>query len=271
MRTWNLAKKENGKGFLGRVLLLGIFLCLSLPYLQAQSQDSTAENFRANPQTWFELYFLYTQTEKLDFYGDVSYRRRYLDGADFNRFTIRPSVRYKFSDRIWAGGGFMALFTLEELGTNTLELRLWQGVKAKWPVFRWPESKPASFSHFLRFEERWTIGTDDGSNTFSARTRYQVSFRLPLTFIRPKVSRYAFLTAMLETFVNLGKRSGFLQDAARISTGVGYVINYSWTPSFEFVWQRSRNDEGNIRTSDYLMRFKVSWNFLRLKEEETME
>jgi len=256
---------------LSRILLTGGILVLAFPVLHAQAQDSTADVFRANPQTWFEFYFLYSQTEKLDIYGDVSYRRRYLDGADFNRFTIRPSARYKFSHRFWMGGGFMALYTLEELGENNLEMRLWQGAKAKWPVFRWPKHKPASISHFLRFEQRWIFTTDDWASRFSSRSRYQVSFHFPLVFRQPKVSRYFFLTSMFETFLDLGQASGFLQDAARISVGTGYVVNYSWTPSFEFVWQRSRNEEGAIRTSDYLMRFKISWNFLRWREEEPVE
>ena len=130
------------------------------------------------------------------------------------------------------------VFTREEDTSNTIEIRPWQGVR-----FRWPKTNFIIFSQYIRLEERFTYGTEDGSFNFVVRARYRLMAKTPNLSLEALNQTFYFLTS-LEIFGNVGKAiEETFVDRTRFTIGMGYLITRAWRAELHYILQGS-----NFRT-----------------------
>jgi hypothetical protein len=233
---------------------------LPLP-LQAQQESSI------NVQPWFDITLFNEFSDRIEYYGDGGYRRILGVELPWNRYYIRPAVKY--SPASWLGIRMgVALFFTENTGIpNILELRPWQGVSIGWPNF-----KRLRFSHYFRLEERIIYPTDTWDNSFDLRFRYQLSVRIQPN-IRKRV-KYVYFPIFGELFANQYEgQAGILdvyRNEGRIGVGLGYVFNSRLSGTFSFIFQRSVNEWGMFNTTDYLLRFSLRYELVRRVQSDQL-
>jgi hypothetical protein len=250
------------------------FLLCSVPLLVGLNaatilcaQDSLN---RVDLQTWYDFTLYNEYSEQIEFYGDGGYRHIYGVENRWNRFYIRPSIKYAPASRVSFRGGFATFFTdnQEDL-PNTLELRPWQGVSVGWPKFY-----RIRFSHYFRLEQRIFYNTKTWNQSFNMRYRYQFSSR-----IQPnpaKKEKYVYFPVFWELFSERVDDDSDIFDLFgnenRIGLGIGYTLNKHWKGQFVFIFQRSRSfGEIDFTTSDYLLRFQVSHDLVPMKDIKRVE
>ena len=242
--------------------LLFFFLLISA-YAQAQTEQDNA-----NVQPWIDITLFNEFSNKIEFYGDGGYR--HIFGVDFpwDRYYVRPAVKYSPVPWIGIRGGFALFYTDHRMIPNTLELRPWQGVSFGWPKFR-----HIRFFHYFRLEQRIIYKTDNWDHSFANRFRYQFSSR-----IRPnpdKAVKYIYLPVFWEIFAQKKQKEDEIYELFgnenRIGMGVGYTVNKRWSAQFMFIFQRSRYEVGNFKTSDFLLRLSIRHELVSDHDMERVE
>jgi len=240
------------------------FIIISLFLIPIISFSQDEEEVLVNNQIWFDYYHSYYFKEKLEFYGDASWRSIM---PDFNwmMLTVRPGVRYHKNRWLDLQGGIGLFYTFQKGITNTFEIRPWQGVLIRWPHWHW-----LKLSHYFRLEERLSFTTEDWHASFALRARYRISTKI---FVY-RFSSYnnIYIPIYAEFFGNIGKDvEEIFNNRTRLCIGVGYKANQVWTGEFHFVFQRSRTGQDDqLKTSDYLFQFKVR-RFLKHKDVRYQE
>ena len=238
------------------IIIFTILPCFSF----SQEQD----DILINDQIWLDYYQAYYFKEKVEFYGDASWRA-IVPNFDWMMLTVRPGIRYHKNNWLDLRGGIGLFYTFQKDITNTFEIRPWQGVLIRWPQWHW-----LKLNHYVRLEERLSFTTEDWNASFVLRLRYKLSTRI--TVYRFKTYQNIFIPLYVEFFGNLGKNVDELfNNRTRICVGAGYKANQVWTAEFHFVFQRSQvgeNDE--LKTSDHLFQFKVR-RFIQRKDYRFQE
>ncbi len=210
---------------------------------------------RVNIQPWFDITLYNEYSDQIEFYGDAGLRHYLYGDFPWNRYYIRPAIKYTPLPWLGIRGGIGLFYTdnTEEFA-NTLELRPFQGVSIGWPKYSW-----VRFSHYFRVEERIQYNTQTWDRSFNMRYRYQFSTR-----IQPNVHKsehYVYFPLFWEIFAQDKETEEgvveFYANKNRIGTGIGYTINKYWSAQFVFIFQRSRTQDGNFKTDDYILRFQV--------------
>ena len=192
------------------------------------AQDDQTDN-----QSWIDFRTFYTIDEKWTY--DVDYGLRgFISNEDWRRAYINPAFVYDASVNVDLRGGMRVIFTRERDATNTLEIRPWQGVR-----FIWPKTNFVILSQYVRLEERFTWGTEDGSYDFVARARYRIMAKTPNLRLVAINQTFYFLTS-LEIFGNIGEAiEETFVDRTRLTFGMGYFITQSWRVELHYILQGS--------------------------------
>ncbi|MEZ4773206.1 MAG: DUF2490 domain-containing protein [Bacteroidia bacterium] len=147
----------------------------------------------------------------------------------FSQVIIRVGANYhlKGGSILTSGIGYVRSVPFDEstLDSASDELRLWQDVRLKNTLGR------LKVGHRYRFEERWV--TNGADTKFSYRTRYHLSFTIPINHkeIKPGTVSLAIFD---EIFINMPDLNLGLN---RISGGLGYQLNP--TTSLQISYQHS--------------------------------
>jgi len=152
-------------------------------------------------------------------------------------------------------GGVGLFLTWEEEDYNTVELRLFQEVRLKWPkIWR------MNFKHRGLIEER-LLWNNEGDFDPNLRLRYRIKTKLPLN--KPSIDYKAvYIPASYEVFGNIGPKTvEQFQNRARAMVGLGYVFSDKWISEFEVIFQRSRSTQtDDLKLSDRIFRFKLIYD-----------
>lgn len=193
----------------------------------------TAQDNQSDFQSWFDFRTFYTIDDNWTYDGDYGLRG-FVSNEDWRRTYIHPSFAYDASTYIDLRGGMRFIYTEEKDATNTFEVRPWQGGRFIWPKTNW-----IILSHYVRLEERFTWGTEDGSFDFVFRLRYRIMAKTPNLRLVSIDQTFYFLTS-LELFANIGEaiEESFV-NRSRATFGMGYFITQAWRVELHYILQGS--------------------------------
>ena len=141
---------------------------------------------------------------------------------------------------------------------DLFELRLWQAATLDWPdsLGKW---RRFVFSHRLMLEERFTK-TTDWESTVRLRYRFATTYPINKYSLEPGAF-YAPLN--VEFFYTPGDDDvqELFSEQARVTAGLGYVLNQTWSVELRYTRQRSRDTiTEEIHTTDNIfdLRFRTS-------------
>ena len=242
------------------ILFLGVLSLVKSNYTIAQDSDSTINTIH-NQQLWIDFYPHYYMNEKLEYFGDAGYRTT-ISETSWNRFYVRPSVKYHFNKKWEAHTGIGFFYVFDKIDINTFEIRPWQGVQ-----WNWMGLKRLKIHHSAKLEERWTFFK--GQTDFEFRGRYKLFGKLILN------EKWA-IPAYGEIFIPLeGEVVELYRNKGRAGVGLSYKANKEWVLSFLFNWQGSRTGlNENLDANDYVYQIKIKkvWhNWIKTKHNRSKQ
>jgi hypothetical protein len=199
------------------------------------AQDESNGDDDIDSQSWMDFRTFYIIDDLWTYDGDYGLRG-FLSKENWRRFYANPAFVYDANTFIDLRGGMRFIFTREKDATNTFELRPWQGVRFLWPKTNW-----IVFSQYIRLEERFTFGLDDGSFDFVVRARYRIMAKTPNLRLVSINQTFYFLTSF-EIFGNIGEEieESFV-DRTRLTFGMGYFITQKWRAELHYILQGSNS------------------------------
>lgn len=240
--------------FFYTILLPLLVLFSLLVEIRAQSVDSLPEQLVTN-QIWIDFYPNFFINEKLQYYGDAGFRT-IADEQSWNRFYVRPSIRYHMNQTISFQGGLGFFYIYNKYNINRFEITPWQGVQIKWPNLSIFDVK-----HLGKIEERYSVQTANSSSSFNLRLRYKMSGNFDVWDIQ--VFKSLYVPFYIELFYPLNDNiEEFYRNKTRFGAGLGYKISRAWDVAFIFNMQSSRagpNDELNVSDYAYQLKIKRRW------------
>lgn len=241
-----ISETEIIKAYFSKTLLTWLLLIWGLP---TYGQEEIIDH-----QLWFDVIPHFEINNRLEFYGDGSYRTS-TTSDKFRKFVLRPSLRYHWTYELDLLGGLGFFLTFEEEDYNTVELRPFQGVRLNWPkIWR------MNFKQRGLVEERF-IWNNQGQFDPNLRFRYRIKTKLPLN--NPSMSyKTLYIPMSYEIFANVGPNEvESYSNRARAILGMGYVFSEKWIGEFEVTFQRSRStSDDDLILSDRIFRFKLILN-----------
>lgn len=226
-----------------------IFLTVHLHAQEEEIQEDDVDN-----QSWMDFRTFYKINEDWTYDGDYGLRG-FLTKEDWRRIYIHPAFVYDANAFIDVRGGMRFIFTWEGNATNTFELRPWQGVRFLWPKTNW-----IVFSQYIRLEQRFTFGIEDGSFDFVVRARYRIMAKTPNIRLVSLNQTFYFLTSF-EIFGNVGKaiEESFV-DRTRLTFGMGYFITQAWRAELHYILQGSNlwTEEG-AKLNVHIFRLRIRY------------
>ena len=198
--------------------------------------------------------------ERIRAFGTVRYDE--LLGSDavlgnWNRLVSTGGVSYDLSSRFRLEGALGLYYTWRPAVEDLFEFRLWQAATFDWPdsLGKW---RRYVFSHRLMLEERFTKTTDW---EFTVRLRYRLATVFPINkYSLEPGALYAPLNVELFTTPGNDVQELF-SEQARVTAGLGYVLNQTWSVELRYTRQRSRDTiTEEIHTTDNIfdLRFRTS-------------
>ena len=212
--------------------------------------------------TQIRLRYQYQQLvkERIRAFGMVRYDELLGSDAvlgDWNRLASTGGVSYDLSSRFRLEGALGLYYTWRPAVNDLFEVRLWQAVTLDWPdsLGKW---RRFFFSHRLMLEERFSRTTDW---EFAARLRYRLAITYPIN--RYSLEPGAFYAPLnVELFTTPGEDiQELFSEQARVTAGLGYVLNQTWSIELRYTRQRSRDTiTEEIHTTDNIfdLRFRTS-------------
>ncbi len=207
-------------------------------------------NEDVNDQYWIDLIPHFRISDKVEFYGDASFR--YRDNGERLITTIRPSIRWQVGPILSLHGGlglFYNIYTDDEID-NVLEIRPWQGARVAWP-----DLGPLLFKHYFRLEQRYYPSLD---NLLAYRGRYRIGAKIPIN--KKVVQEGAVFIPIAYEWLGTSDDDFDVIWASetRLTTGVGWVWNKEWQLEFEFMyWWTKELPSSDFRAQERVFRLKL--------------
>jgi len=239
--------------------IAALFLCCFLLYVPLKAQS----NLYSRQQFWLEGLVDYSFAKNWHFYTDASYRKVYSGDRNWWRVMARPSLKFKILNWLDVRGGVGVFYTDFDDKVDVLEVRPWEGFAVEWPTII-----GLKFTHQVRFEQRIIYNTADWAKINVYQYRYQLSTKIKLS--KTKKYKVFFIPLEVEFFFNAdNEQNKFLQEQGRYTIGLGYVFNKEITVDGKFFIQRSKSEEFNLGISDYVFRFRLSYNLFSPEKDKT--
>lgn len=249
-----------------RVLLI-LLVCIGFS-LEVFSQSASTREVEETG-VWMGLYLRGRITDKWYYYGEHHYRRRNSLDNTFD-FMGRMRQLYNRAGALYVHNEYFNVVlgpTLvwnwrprpgdESFYRTTLEPRIWH----QW-LFSMPYIGRVKFYHQFRFEHRWKMSNQRGSQfEYTDRYRYKVFAYIPLN--KPKLqSKTWFFSPSAEIFMHTGKQIEYdhLEDF-RIYTAIGYIFNSKWTFFGGHMWTNGPKSSGNEFSASHIIRVNMFYNF----------
>jgi len=209
------------------------------------------EDSKLNNQYWFDLIPHFRISDKLEFYGDASFRIR--DEGERKILTVRPSLRWQVSPVFSIHGGLGMFYNTYQSSENIMEIRPWQGLRISWP-----DIGPLQFKQYFRLEQRYYPSLE---NLLLHRVRYKIGAKMPLNkkVVQDKAIFIPFSFEWLGTADD--DISVIWASESRLTVGAGYVLSSEWQIEFEFMYWWSKNSPGDVfEVTDRVFRVKFIKN-----------
>ncbi|NVK48450.1 MAG: DUF2490 domain-containing protein [Cyclobacteriaceae bacterium] len=229
---------------LSLAILLSILLSLSY---------SDAEARKIKTQFWFNYALKAPINQKISLGGDIG-SRGLISNPHWNQFLVRPTLTYKFTDKLSLSGAVAWFGTYFNEQNSLQEYRLHQGV-----TFKAPDLGIIGFFYRFRIEERFFFLSDNSGNTFNVRIRGLIGVNTKdITWLGSK--RPIFLQSMVEGFQTIDKNATneLFVNQTRVHLAIGHKISKQFRYEFHYIAQRSRvfNEEGD-RAAQNVLRLRL--------------
>ena len=231
-----------------------ILLAAAMLVPGSYSVTRAQEDSDVGQQLWIDVNPTYFFNPDLKLYGDIGTRTQ-LNGEEWWRLVIRPSVRKRIKGTFHVGGGLGSFYTFNPIIADRWEIRPFQGVDIDWP-----RGKKVSLHHYVRLEERFDLNTETWSALVSIRLRYQFSIKFKWAAFVP--GRYWQLSASGEGFLTLSGEQGQFQESSRATLGLDRSFNRDHHARLEITWQNQTwFFDPDVEISDiyFRIRFAKSW------------
>ena len=178
-------------------------------------------------QIWLDYNPRFIWPSGFEVYGDVGLRTE-LNSSEWGRLVVRPGVRGPVG-RFRLSGGLGTFYTLNDVASNRLEFRPFQGLNWTWPSGRIP------LDHYVRLEERFDFHTADWELDFSVRARYrlQTEFR----WRAAQSGAYWRLIGHAEGFLTFAGEAGQFDERFRFGVGIERAFVSNARVRLDLTWQ----------------------------------
>ena len=247
-----------GRGSLGRQLTTSLCCAAALVFSVAPAVGQELHE----TDTQIRVRYQYQQLvkEKIRAFGMVRYDELLGSDAvlgDWDRLVSTGGFSFDLSPRVRLEGALGLYYTWRPAVNDFFEIRLWQAITLDWPdsLGKW---RRFVFSHRLMVEERFSRATDWD---FAMRFRYRLATAYPIN--KYSLEPGAFYAPLnVEFFATPGEDiQEFFSEEARVTAGLGYVLNKTWSVELRYTRQRSRDTITDaVRTTDNIIdvRFRTS-------------
>ena len=194
--------------------------------------------------------FQWTDPKHREIFGDVGVRTA-LGDRDWVRLVVRPGVRGPVGPFRLAGG-IGAFYRINELLTDRLEIRPFQGISVSWP--KWQKLR---LQHYVRLEERLEWETANWTFDAALRGRYRLQVDYGFSGFTAGSDWRVLLHA--EGFVTLLGGSG-VEEQIRVGAGVGRNVGSVLRLRVDLTWEKVGLE--TLGDADYLyirVRFFQGW------------
>lgn len=240
-----------------RHIFLALFLLTVGALAYGQEEDASYSQ-----QAWFDLNPRWIiGPGKFTIAGTLGYRTIFSE--DWNRYIANVGLRYTpFIQeneknvalqhlQFRAGIGDYFTSTLDSLDLN--EIRVYQGVRTRWPKFR-----RGYLTHYVRMEERFEHRQDSERVDFSLRFRYRLTAKIRL--LRPALQDLYFPISA-EVFLN-SSDGLYFNDLTRVTPGIGYDFSDQFFTELHLSYHFSRNSStASFENNDIVYRLRVYFVF----------
>ncbi len=210
---------------------VSLVLTVALPVYGQEDETPT--------QLWMAYQHQQKVGERTRVFSSLGYEEL-LSSEDFwgewNKLYVTGGGSYDLGKRFRVAAGVGLYYSFLPDVDDLFELRLWQEGTAFWPDSP-GKVRRLVLTHQLRLEERVT---ESDAWTFSVRLRYRLETKIPL-------NRYTlepgcvYVPLAGELFADLvGETEGYFSQKNRLSVGLGYVINKTWTVDLRYHREGSR-------------------------------
>lgn len=243
-------------------------LCIGILRVMYLSGIAVAQAFGIAPgvaaadsdETQFWLRYEYQQRVKdnMRAFGNLRYEELLDSDQRFGywrRLAATGGVSYDLTKRTRFEGGLGLYQTWNPDVSDTFEARAWQAMTFDWPEVITARARWVVHHRFM-LEERFQH-TDDWDP--SLRGRYRIAFAVP--FNRHSIEPGAIFLPMSAEFfsdsVN-GDQDPF-SNKARLSFGLGYMLNKIWTVELRYAWQEQRDttDGDNFEVDGHIIDLRL--------------
>lgn len=231
-----------------RTVVIAIVLCGVI-----WRPESAAAQDDVSPQLWLDYNPRFIWPSAFEVYGDIGVRTE-LESNGWGRVVVRPGVRGPVG-MFRLSGGVGTFYTLNDIGSNRLEFRPFQGINWTWPDGGFP------LDHYVRLEERFEFETDGWTLDASLRARYRL--RTEFRFAGLQEGANWRLIGNIEGFLTVAGNAGQFDETFRIGFGIerGFVIGFR--VRLDLTWQKVGAPFSGAATDDLYIRFRIFQRWLK--------
>jgi hypothetical protein len=215
---------------------------------RAQAQDDVST------QIWLDYNPRWTWPSGLRLYGDLGVRTE-LNENGWGRIVVRPGVRGPIGRGFDLSGGFGVFYTGNQLSSDRLEIRPFQGIRTTWP------RKTLPLDHYVRLEERFEFVTEDWTLNASLRLRYRLQTQLSWQGL--KQGSHWRVIGHVEGFLTFEGDAGQFDEKVRVGLGVECGFGPAWRVRADVTWQKVGAPFSGAPTDDIYVRVRVFQDWLR--------
>ena len=206
---------------------------------------------QTNNEVWVDYDHTHLVTEKLSYFGDATFRT-----GDIYIIGIRPSVKYKWTNKLHVMGGVGNNYLFEPIVDSLMkiEVRPWQGVKAIWP-----QTSFFIVKHYMRVEEK--LFTNRGEFDFDSSVKLRYQLGLDIDVWENDDGLHSFnIPIEYEVFHTINSTDGIIQRD-RTVLGIGYSMKNHFVFEFNYIHQRSGEGYSDLHGQTNIFRFRFRKTF----------
>jgi len=230
---------------------VGVAIAIAL--LTLVGPHPAAAQDEVSSQIWLDYNPRLIWPSAFEVYGDVGVRTE-LENNGWGRLVVRPAVRGPVG-MFRLSGGLGTFFTINDVASNRLEFRPFQGINWTWPSGRFP------LDHYVRLEERLEFETNDWTLEASLRARYRLQTEYRLGALQEGASWR--LIAHIEGFGIVAGNAGQFDEQFRIGFGIERGFVTGLRTRLDFTWQKVGAPFAGATTDDLYIRLRVFQRWLK--------
>jgi hypothetical protein len=229
------------------------FWCLLSLVLLAIPLDCGAQDTDSNlAEVWFDLTKYFPVNNALSLGGDTGIRGL-ISEEDFTAIYIRPSLEYRYSEKLSLHGGVGLFHAFQDGLSDVNEIRPWGGIKLRWPAFR-----SIYLENYFRAEGRFLRPQEIDQFLSVLRLRHCFGTVLPLGEMKPQGKGFYAPVSFEVFFRGAGDIPARFINQTRFTVGIGYRLISGWRLQTSYNWIQLRSvARSEFETTAHMIRIQI--------------